>query len=297
MKRALICAAALYRVADALAGPFDAALPGLQELAAIPSDDPRIRGWATGYVEALTQRGPIDITDPNGFLASFGTPGSVFGPADAPIGGGADPATVLSLGDGGYITLTFARAIANGPGPDFAVFENAFNDTFLELAFVEVSTNGSDFFRFPNVSLTPLGAQIDQTDPNHSAIDATNIDGLAGKYRARLGAPFDLQRLAGVSPTLNVDDVRYVRVRDVIGYIGGSVATGTASADTAATYQYFGLSFAQNHLINDPYPTDFSTGGFDLDAVAVLNVIPEPQTSLLLVAGIGPLAIRRRKGG
>jgi len=51
---------------------------------------------------------------------------------------------IVSLGDSGVADVTFAGAIYNGPGADFAVFENGFlnatNDSlaFLELAFVEV---------------------------------------------------------------------------------------------------------------------------------------------------------------
>ena len=42
----------------------------------------------------------------------------------------------------------------NGNSWDFCVFENAFNDSFLELGFVEVSSNGNDFYRFPSTSFT-----------------------------------------------------------------------------------------------------------------------------------------------
>ena len=35
--------------------------------------------------------------------------------------------------------------------------------------------------------------------------------------------------------------------------------------------QTLGTRDAEGHLINDPYPTDYETGGFDLDAVGVLN--------------------------
>lgn len=299
VKHSLCSLALCLAVARAAAGPFDPALPGREELAAIPADDLRIRGWATGYVPAQTQRGPIDITDPDGFLATFGSPPSTLGPADAPGAGGlpsTDPSKVMSLGDGGYITLTFDFPIWNGPGPDFAVFENSFNTTFLELGFVEVSTNGSDFFRFPTVSLTPLTSQIDQTDPDSDAVDPTNIDGFAGKYRAGLGTPFDLQRLVGISPLLDVNDVRYVRVRDVIGNIDTDFGAGTFSTDSATTYSFFGLSYPQNHVVNDPWPTDFNTGGFDLDAIAALNVVPEPGSALLLAGGLVWLAARRRKG-
>ena len=59
------------------------------------------------------------------------------------------------------------RAIRNGAGYDFVVFENgmisqittalgSLQGQFLaELAWVEVSSNGRDFVRFPSVSLTP----------------------------------------------------------------------------------------------------------------------------------------------
>lgn len=300
MKRAAaLLAASLAPVFPAVAGPFNHAIIGREELAAIPADDPRIQGWATGHVATQTSRGPIDITDPDGEPATFGTPLNIRGPADAPASGppSASGTGVISLGDGGYITASFDAPIRNGPGPDFAVFENAFIDTFLELAFVEVSSNGSNFFRFPSVSLTPLTAQVDQGDPDHDEIDATNIDGLAGKYRAGLGTPFDLQRLAGVSMLLDVNDVRFVRIRDVIGKIDGSVAGGTATEDTAAAYHYFGLSFASNHLINDPWPTDFPSGGFDLDAIAVLNAVPEPNAALLFAGGVATGARRRRRKG
>ncbi|MEZ4549679.1 MAG: hypothetical protein R2874_04140 [Desulfobacterales bacterium] len=49
------------------------------------------------------------------------------------------------LGRGGSIILTFDPPVENGEGWDFAVFENSFNDFNLELAFVEVSSNGTDF--------------------------------------------------------------------------------------------------------------------------------------------------------
>lgn len=298
MKRlAQICLATLAP-AMALAGPFDASLPGRSELAAIPATDSRIRGWATGYVPAQTQRGPVDITEPAGVLASFGTPASALGPMDASVGGvtSINESTVMSLGDGGFITLTFDTPIVNGAGPDFAVFENAFNDTFLELGFVEVSSNGTNFFRFPTVSLTPLDAQIDMFDPLHDAIDPTNLDGFAGKYRVGLGTPFDLQRLVGVSALLDVNGVRYVRIRDVIGNISGTVADGTATQDSAAAYHYFGLSYSQNHLVNDPWLTDFPAGGFDLDAVAVLNTIPEPGAAWLFIGALACWAGQRQRG-
>ena len=102
------------------------------------------------------QRGLEDsIRSSQSPFASFGSAASALGPADAyDFGTGlpsTSPTTVVSLGDGGSITLTFAHPLSDGTGPDLAVFENAFNDTFLELAFVEVSSDGANFVRFPAI--------------------------------------------------------------------------------------------------------------------------------------------------
>ena len=42
--------------------------------------------------------------------------------------------------------------------------------------------------------------------------------------------------------------------------------------------------------VYDPYPTVFPTGGFDLEAVGVLHVAPEPAATLQWVAGLLALA-------
>ncbi|MBX9791693.1 MAG: hypothetical protein K2Y37_22450 [Pirellulales bacterium] len=214
--------------------------------------------WAT-KVESLT-RGPQSIANLKLGLASFGVAGNALGAANATTGNGTP---VVSLGDGGQITVAFRWAITDGPGADFAVFENGVTDTFLELGFVEVSSNGSDFFRFDSVSLTPTDAQVG----SFGALDTTNLDNLAGKYRAGFGTPFDLAELAGVSALLDISHVRYVRIVDVVGSIDPAYATFDS----------------QGHEVNDPWPTAFASGGFDLDAVGVLNQVPEPS-SLTLVA-------------
>jgi hypothetical protein len=57
---------------------------------------------------------------------SYGDDSCALGPADN---------NVVSLGDSGYAIVKFDIPISDGPGFDFAVFENAFDDEFLELAF------------------------------------------------------------------------------------------------------------------------------------------------------------------
>lgn len=208
---------------------------------AIAQDSSAIVAWATG---CTVVRGPVDITNPDGPKVHYGDDSMAIGPA------GVLTTTAVSLGDGGTATVTFARPIRNGEGPDFAVFENPFDDYFLELAFVEVSTDGERYVRFPATSFTPTDTQV----VNH--VDPTNINNLAGKFRMGYGTPFDLEELRD-STGINLDSIVYVRLVDVVGIIDPQYAT----------YDAYG------HIINDPWPTKdtiWGSGGFDLTGVAVM---------------------------
>jgi hypothetical protein len=233
---------------------------------AIYKDDASFVEWATG---CTVTRGPMNITDASKGYASFGTEANATGKATG------DSYGVVSLGDGGSAVLSFDKAICNGEGYDFAVFENGFNDTFLELGFVEVSSDGVNFFRFNNVSQTQTTTQVG----GFGSVDCTNLNNLAGKYRQGYGTPFDLSELATVSPLLDVNNVKYVRIVDVIGCI----------QDGYCTYDSLG------NKINDPWSTPFASSGFDLDAIGVMNEIPEPATVALLTMGVLGLGGKRRK--
>jgi len=158
--------------------------------------------------------------------------------------------SVVSLGDGGYATLSFDPPIMNGTGFDFAVFENAINDSFLELAFVEVSSDGIRYVRFPSVSLTQTNTQVG----TFGSLDATKINNLAGKYRSTYGTPFDLDELKD-SSGIDLNHIIRVSIVDVVGCI----------QPPYATYD------SQGHIVNDPWPTPFWSCGFDLDAVGVIH--------------------------
>jgi hypothetical protein len=228
----------------AVAGPYTPAA-GKAGSTAVSMDDPAFIDWASGW---------FDYIPGDNLASTWMNPQKAIGP---PEGNSFD---VVSLGSGGSITLTFDPPISNGQGWDFAIFENSFSDTFLELAYVEVSSDGVNFVRFDNDSLTanPVGG--------FGATDPTNIDGLAGKYRQGFGTPFDLADLSTkddvLDGTVKLNDIGYVRIVDIIG-------DGT----------FFDTS---GDVIWDPYPTAQSAG-FDLDAAGVryrqvLNTPPDQPT-------------------
>ena len=213
-----------------------AALPGAvgsDDCEAIAATDARFSAWAVAVVEQ--EKGE--------------RLGAAFSDADLALGPADDSGErVVSLGEGGRLTVSFVEAFGDGEGPDFAVFENAFEDGFLELAFVEVSSNGADFARFDSLYLGH--EKVD----SFGTLDARLLEGLAGKYRKGYGTPFDLARLRNMpivrSGAVDLSTVRYVRLVDILG-------------DGRETDSF-------GHPIYDPAPTRDSAG-FDLDAVGVLR--------------------------
>ena len=240
---------------------------------AIHKDSTAIVGWVS---DVTITRGPQNISNGSGPLADVGDANSVYGIADG---------NVLSLGDGGSVIINLSSPLVNKPSYDFAVFENGFYDVgnggyFLELAFVEVSSDGINFYRFPNNSLTSTDIQTG----TFGTTAPTQIDGLAGKYTMTYGTPFDLQIMDTVSG-LDISQITHIKITDVVG----SINSNYASHDS------------KNRMINDPYPTAFGSSGFDLDAVAILdstfatgiknisqqtvNVYPNPTTDFIRVSG------------
>ena len=219
---------------------------------AIQMSSNAIVAWADGYKDV--QYG-TDVDD------TWKTPEKALGAA---AGTSFD---IVCLGRGGQITLTFSKGIANKAGADFAIFENGFSDTFLELAHVEVSSDGTHFLRFPNYSYTQSSVG------GYGNINTRLIYGLASKYRQGFGTPFDLsslsnayesvigggsndfssvyiEHLTNTFPLIDLDHISYVRIVDIVG-------DGNAKD-------------CRGEVIYDPYPTGGSAG-FDLDAIAVLN--------------------------
>ena len=208
---------------------------------AIHMDSSIFVNWATNCSVIIGQE---DISNPQSVLASAG---------DSTMAIGAPGNGVVSLGDGGYAVLTFERPIINGNGWDFAIFENSFSNTFLELGLVEVSSDGLNYFQFESTSFTQDTLQIDA----FGTINPEMINNLAGKYRATFGTPFDLEELA-FEQGLDVNNITHIKIIDVIGSIDPAIGT----------YDQFG------NIINDPFPTPFPSSGFDLDAIGVIHEQP-----------------------
>lgn len=222
-------------------GQSYAPIPGEIGSTAIYKDSSVFIGWATG-VSII--RGPLNIQNiPLGY-ASYGV--------ESEGEGVPDGISVVSLGDGGEAIVTFDLPITNGTGPDFAIFENGFTDNYMEFAFVEVSSDGLNFFRFPSVSEIPIDIQLS----NFSFSDCRYVHNLAGKYKQNYGTPFDLQDLIGISG-LDLNQITHIKLIDVVGCINPLYAT----------------TDSQGNIINDPYPTEFESGGFDLDAIGVIHEI------------------------
>jgi len=241
---------------------------GIAGTSAIHKDSSIFINWATA---CTITRGWQNIADQSLGIAQVGDSTYVPGPAANGI---------VSLGDGGQAVVTFAHPIVNGIGYDFAVFENGFIDqtlkpgtAFLELAFVEVSSDGVNFFRFPAICNNDSTAQIGSFE----GTDATKINNLAGKYLANYGTPFDLSELSGIAG-LAINNITHVKIIDVVG----SLDARYASRDS------------EGKRINDPWPTPFAQSGFDLDAVGVIH--QNQQVGLVNINLANALAIYPNPG-
>lgn len=152
-----------------------------------------------------------------------------------PLGGGTTGGStdVLSLGRGGTIVVGFGgNAIVDGEGPDFLIFENAFY------------VGGDPMSVFAELGEVSVSADGEQWETFPCAKDAAPPLGCAGytpvNANADLGiSAFDPAAAGGEAFDLaevGLAEARFVRIRDL--------ETGSGAAPT---------------------------GGFDLDAVAVLN--------------------------
>lgn len=253
--------------------PYDAPVPGfvgphgdgkarlLQSGGTYQNPDnfvnPLFFGWADGWEDYLPAPG---------VAFSWQQPDQATGPVtgdnfDIVSLGDLNAAQIASGEEPGRITLTFSRPVRNKSGADFVVFENGFvslggagvaGQITAELAFVEVSSDGVTFARFPSRSLTP-GA----VGP-FGTVNATNVFGLAGKhvnaYGESWGTPFDLSWLAAhplvLGGQVDLNAITHVRLVDIPGSGAFTDSAGAPIYDAWVTY---------------------GSGGHDLEAVGVIS--------------------------
>jgi hypothetical protein len=248
--------------------------------------NPIFQGWATGVADYAASD---DI-----WSGPWNDPNKALGPATG------DNFDIVSLGElnadeiaagrfPGHITLTFgdpndpngAGRIRNAKGYEFAVYENGMisqittaggsveGKLLAELGYVEVSSNGVDFARFPSVSLTTarVGA--------YGTVAPGDIHNLAGKHPNAggicTGTPFDLDDLLDhpsvVAGLVDLDNITHVRIVDIPG-TGDFFDEATAYIDpnTGPEWSYY----VNSHPVFDLWPT-YGSGGFDLEAVGILQ--------------------------
>jgi len=255
---------------------------GADGLHASPADEdavlnPIFRGWASSVASYQPAPG-VDVL--------WADPNKALGPATG------DSLDIVSLGDlnqsqldshqpPGQITLAFDEPIRNGSGYDFVVFENGLisrvdtsggsvaGEMFAELGYVDVSSNGQDFVRFPAVSLT-----AEAVGP-YGTIEISNVYNLAGKHPNAdgicTGTPFDLQEIAEcleiVSGVVDINDIRYVRIVDIPGS-GDFHDEAIMHVDPHTGPDWD--NYAETHPIYDAWVT-WGSAGLDLQAVGVLK--------------------------
>ena len=239
--------------------------------------NPIFRAWATSVISYEPAPGVFDLWD---------DPNKALGEA------AGDYLDIVSLGDldqgqigqgvePGQITLSFSEPVRDCNGYDFVVFENGLvslintgggsikGQMFAELGYVEVSSNGVDFVRFPSVSLTAGLVGM------YGTIEISDVYNLAGKHPngngVCMGTPFDLREIAGeesvLSGVVDINNINYVRIVDIPGS-GDFEDEAVKHIDPGSwpAWDYY----VTNHPIYDAWLT-FDSGGVDLEAVGVLE--------------------------
>jgi len=247
-------------------------------------------GWTGGFVPAanllvLRPSGSaggtpyigrvVSTTAGGGQDPEFDDPQYVIGPPYSydtiGIGGSTH---VYNLGNGGSITVEFTgKVIYDGPGPDFTVFENpfyisgSFDQVFVELGRVAVSSDGINWATFPADYVAPEPPPAYDADPDHYvgfagvhpvfSAPGNGIDPLDPSVSG--GDPFDLSEIAVGAAAAGVDlfNIRYIRITDVIA--------GTEDDD--------GDLIPETNVVGQ--------NGFDLDSIAGLNLrVPDNYTAV-----------------
>ena len=182
-----------------------------------------------------------------------------------------DPANLLSLGNGGSITLKWSgEVILDAPGPDFIVFENALitlgsGVPFMEAGIIEAGPTPDAMVRLPFQFTPPNG--WNSGTPYAIPFTEANFTGLAGTRPTYVTVTNGIDPADPILAGGNAFDLadfgiawaRYVRIID----------PGIPGASGALT----GLNGL--HI----YDVLLSANGFDLDTVVAIHHGPPPGVS------------------
>ena len=194
---------------------------------------------------------------------------------------GAPDGNVCTLGVGGFVTLGFAVTIVDGPGADFLVAENPFfsgpvGNAFSEAAFVEVSSNGVDFARFP---AGYYGAQV-YPGP-FGTVPVAAYSNLAGICPVVFGPTIDVRDVVAagadafdladlrsdplvIAGKVKLTQIKQVRIVDVVSGIdldgrGTKIfdpSTGSADIDGVTVIHHSGDTAPSRPTVALTIPTD-----------------------------------------
>jgi hypothetical protein len=251
----------------------------------------------------------VDYSPGPGVNPSFSDPLRALG---GPRGGGLSNGSldVVTLGVGGSVTLGFDVTLVDGPGADLTVSENAFvaggpTAVFAEVAFVEVSTDGANFARFPTRYSGPVGPL-----PPFGSSNMGTFGGLCGglpglaNVAANLIDPFDCVVSGGealdlaelstdplvVQGLVDLQAIHFVRVVDVaegvhVDSFGNSIwdhggATGSVDFDAVSVIHYAGGVAADGPIVD----LSIDAQGFLVLHLGDPNKIPDLALASLAVS-------------
>jgi len=223
-----------------------------------------VRSWALlGALLLSTLAGGYAFTDYAITVTSVnpgsGASGDPILGLGAPIGLGLlnGSTDVYTLGVGGSVTYEMDSSVVNAAGADLIVCENPFFvigtvTSFAEAMFVEVSTNGTDFARFPSSYVGDVGPF-----PPFSGVPPSWYSGFAGIMPvfgnlfvgidpldavAAGGDAFDLAELVDHplvrDEKVDLDEINYVRLLDIQSGVemdSSSTIVWDAGLDTLAS--------------------------------------------------------------
>ena len=245
----------------------------------------------------------VDSYDPGvGPAAGFTDPSTTLGSPERFTGEGVFPGAVtmfnppfgmdelVSIGEGGQLTVRFGSPVVDDPanlfGIDLIIFGNSgfIDGSFpngqlatpaalfgADLATVEVSANGLDFFA--------VSGMPDALFPTQGYLDVTPFQGTAGSIPTVFLKPMD--------PSLalsSFDGLSYAAALALYDGSGGGTPIDIAGAGLAS------ISHVRISVPDDGDPTTFLNA--EIDAFA--NV-PEPGTLSLVLLGAVPMFRRSRR--